>query len=507
MIARRTALAMLAGGAIAGLGACSFPPPRPPVKGGRLRVATGVSSTADTLDPARQAVVTDYCRGNMFYNGLTRLNAALRAEPELAEAIETRDARVWTIRLRRGVRFHDGQPLTARDVVWSLGRHKDPGVGSKARVFADRFADIRALSSDTVRLTLDGPNADLPVILGIPQFQIVRDGTTRFGTANGTGPFRCAEFLPGVRSIAARNEDYWRVPVRLGEVELFAIADDSARINALLSGDVDLINAINPRIVRQLDAAGFSVMETRTGGYTDLVMRLDRAPGSNPDFIAGMKALLDRETMRRAIFRGFATIANDQPIPPANPYFAADLPQRGFDPDRARHHFARAGMLGATVPLVTSSAADKSDDMGVLLQDAATRAGLIIDLQRVPSDGYWTNSWMKVPLGFGNVNPRPTADIIFTQFFASDAPWNESGWHDPRFDRMLVEARGSTDEALRRRIYGEMQHMVHDHAGIGIPLFLSLLDAHHPRVKGLRPMPGGGLMGYDFAQHVWLEDA
>lgn len=498
---------LAAGAASTGLGACSFPAPRPPVKGGRLRVATSASSTGDTLDPAKQGTGIDYCRGNMFFNGLTRLDAASRAQLELAEAIETRDAREWTIKLRRGVRFHDGSPLTAADVVWSLRRHTDPAVGSKARVFADRFADIRATSADTVRLTLSGANADLPVILGVPQFQILRADTTDFTTANGTGPFRCTEFQPGIRSVGARNEDYWRGPVHLGEVELFAIADDSARLNALLSGDVDLINAINPRIVRQLTRAGFPVMESKTGGYTDLVMRLDRAPGRNRDFVTGMKSLLDRETMRTAIFRGYATIANDQPIPPANPYHAADLPQRAFDPDRARHHFRKAGLLGATIPLVTSTAAEKSDDMGVLLQDAARKAGLTLDIRRVPPDGYWTNSWMKVPVGFGNVNARPTADIIFTQFFSTDAPWNESAWHDPRFDRMLLEARGSTDEALRRRIYGEMQHRIHDRAGIGIPLFISLLDAHSPRVKGLRPMPTGGLMGFDFAAHVWLDDA
>lgn len=508
MIGRRDALRLLAaGGAAASIGACSFPPVRPPVKGGRLRVATSASSTADTLDPAKQAISTDYCRGNMFYNGLTRLDAQSRAQMELAEAIDTRDARSWTIKLRSGVRFHDGKPLTAADVVWSLGRHKDPAVGSKARVFGDAFTDIRAVGPDTVRITLDGPNADLPVILGVPQFQIVRDGTSNFATANGTGPFRCTEFVAGVRSVGARNEDYWRGPVRLGEVELFAIADDSARLNALLSGDVDLVNAINPRITRQVAAAGFKVMESVTGGYTDLVMRLDQRPGRDPDFVAGMKALLDRETMRTAIFRGYATIANDHPIPPSNPYFTADLAQRAFDPDRARHHFRKAGLIGATIPVVTSTAAEKSDDMGVLLQDAARKAGLGLDLRRVPADGYWTNSWMKVPVGFGNVNPRPTADIIFTQFFAGHAPWNESGWRDARFDRLLVEARATTDEALRRRIYGEMQHRIHDRAGIGIPLFLSLLDAYSPRVKGLKPMPAGGLMGFDFAAHVWLEDA
>ncbi|WP_343526179.1 ABC transporter substrate-binding protein [Sphingomonas sp.] len=503
---RREALGALALGGL-GLAGCGFSPRREPVEGGRLRVATAASSTADTLDPAKQSTAIDYSRGNMFYNGLTRLDAHFRAEMALAEAFDTRDARTWTIRLRDGVRFHDGRPLTAADVVFSLRRHLDPAVGSKARVFAEQFADIRALGTDAVRIELKGANADLPVILGISQFQIIRAGTTNFATANGTGPFRCTEFQPGVRSVAARNADYWRGPVRLGECELFSIADESARINALLSGDVDLIGSINPRITRRLIEAGFPILNTRTSGYTDLIIRLDRAPGDNPDFVRGMKALLDRETMKRAIFRGYATIANDQPIAPTDPYYAADLPQRAFDPERARFHFRRAGMLGARVPMVVSSVAEKSDDIGVLMQDAASRAGLHLTLRRVPADGYWTNSWMKVPVGFGNVNPRPTADIIFTQFFSSRAPWNESGWHNPRFDRLLVEARGSTDEALRKAIYRELQFMVHDQAGIGIPLFLSVLDAYSPRVKGLEARATGGMMGYDFAQHVWLEEA
>ncbi|GAA0337416.1 ABC transporter substrate-binding protein [Sphingomonas oligophenolica] len=505
---RRDFLRLATTAALAGVtGACSFPKARPPVKGGRLRVATAASSTADTLDPAKQAVVMDYCRGNMFYDGLTRLDEHQRAVPALAEAIDTRDARTWTLKLRRNVHFHDGRPLTPADVVFSLRRHHDPALGSKARVFAEQIAAVEAFGSDAVRITLTGPNADLPVILGISQLQIVRAGTTDFRIANGTGPFRCAEFNPGVRSIAARNEEYWRGPVRLGEVELFSIADDSARINALLSGDVDLINEMNPRIAKRIMGQGFGVLETRSGGYTDLVMRLDQVPGRSRDFVAGMKALMDRETMRNAIFRGYAAIANDHPIPQTSPYFASDLPQRPFDPERARFHFKRAGLAGATIPIVTSTAAMKSDDMAVLMQDAARAAGIALDIRRVPADGYWTQSWMKVPVGFGNVNPRPTADIIFTQFFSSTAPWNESGWFNPRFDKLLLEARGDTDEARRRAIYGEMQRMVHDQAGIGIPLFISTLDAYSPRLKGLKAMPQGGMMGFDFAAHVWLDDA
>jgi peptide/nickel transport system substrate-binding protein len=508
LIDRRSLLRGVASGlVVAGTGACDRTVARKPVRGGRLRVATSSSSTADTLDPAKQSVSIDYCRGHLFYNGLTRLDAHSKPELVLAEAIETQDAQSWTVKLRNDVRFHDGAPLTSADVVYSLRRHLDPALGSKARVFAEQFTEVRALGPDAVRITLTGPNADLPVILAVSQFQILRDGTTDFRTANGTGPFRCVEFVPGVRSLAVRNEEYWRGPVHLGEVELFSIADDSARINALLSGDVDLVNEINPRITKQLKRTGFGVLESKSGGYTDLVIRLDQAPGRDPDFVAGMKLLMDRATMQTAIFRGYAAIANDHPIPPTNPYFDASLEQRPFDPERARFHFQRAGLLGATVPIVTSIAAAKSDDMAVLMQDAGRAAGIALDIKRVPADGYWTQSWMKVPVGFGNVNARPTADIIFTQFFSSTAPWNESGWRNATFDKLLLEARGSTDEDRRRAIYGEMQRMVHAQAGIGIPLFISTLDAYSPRLKGLSPMPTGGMMGYEFAAHVWLEGA
>ncbi|PTQ12698.1 ABC transporter substrate-binding protein [Sphingomonas oleivorans] len=511
-VSRRDVVRLLAAGGVAtvlpgALAGCGVSDPRPPVKGGRLRVATNNSSTADTLDPAKQAVATDYCRCHMFYNGLTSLDEHSRAQLALAESIESRDATVWTVKLRRDVRFHDGKKLTADDVVYSLRRHADPAVGSKARVFASQFAEIRAMAPDEVRITLIAPNADLPVILGINNFQIIRDGTTDFTTANGTGPFRCKEYTPGVRSVSVRNEDYWRRPPHLGEVELFAIADENARVNALLSGDVDLINAINPRITKQLRRAGLEIFESKSGGFTDLVIRLDQAPGHNPDFVLGMKYLLDRATMRNAIFRDYAMLANDHPIPPTNPYFNPDLPQRPYDLDRARFHFRRAGLLGATVPIVTAPPAEKSDDIAVLMQASARKAGLNLDIRRVPADGYWANHWMKVPVGFGNVNARPTADIIFTQFFKSDAPWNESGWKNERFDRLLLEARADRDEGRRRAIYQEMQRMIHAQSGVGIPLFISTLDAHSPRLKGMRPMPQGGLMGGAFAEHVWLEDA
>ena len=144
-------------------------------------------------------------------------------------------------------------------------------------------------------------------------------------------------------------------------------------------------------------------------------------------------------------------------------------------------------------------------DQAVILQQSALQIGMTIDVQRMPKDGYWANVWMKRPFTGGNINPRPSVDSLLTLFFKSSAPWNESAWHNERFDTLLVEARGETDEAKRKQMYGEMQVLISDKCGIGLPLFNSFYDAHTSKLKGLVQIPTGGMMGFGFAENVWLD--
>ena len=106
---------------------------------------------------------------------------------------------------------------------------------------------------------------------------------------------------------------------------------------------------------------------------------------------------------------------------------------------------------------------------------------------------------------FGNTNPRPTADLLFSLFFQSSANWNESGWKDERFDKLLIEARGIGDQSLRSELYGEMQQIVHAKCGVAIPVFISLIDGYDRRLKGLRPVPMGAFMGYRFGEYAWWD--
>jgi peptide/nickel transport system substrate-binding protein len=512
-VARRDVLrALLAGGLAASAGgilvnpalAASMAQPR---RGGKMTIATQSSSNADTLDPAKAALSTDYLRVHMFFNGLTTLDASLAPQMALAEEFATLDAITWTVTLRKGVVFHDGKPLTAADVVYSLNRHNIPSVGSKASSVAQQFESVKASGPLTVEIVLKGANADLPVILATPQFVIIKDGTTGFNTAIGTGAFLCKEFTPGVRTVAVRNPNYWKPGLPyLDEIALFGIPDEPARVNALLSGDVDWINEVNPRSAKRLrEEPGTSLLETRSGLYTDLVIRKDLGIGRHPDFALGMKYLIDREQIKRAAFRGYAVLGNDQPIAPNNRFYFAGLPQRPYDPERARFHLKRAGALDLELPVVCSVAAAGSVDMAMLLQQSAYKAGLKLKVKRVSADGYWSNHWMKSPMGFGNVNPRPSADMLFTQFFKSDAPWNGSAWKNEHFDQLLVLARAETDEDKRKQMYADMQVLVHQHCGIGIPVFITNLEAHNKRVKGAGSHPLGSFMGYHCPEQVWVD--
>jgi peptide/nickel transport system substrate-binding protein len=479
-----------------------------PKRGGTLRVAGALSSNADTADPALFGNSTDYSRGFMFYNGLTVLDSRLAAQPSLAVSWgHDGTSRVWTFKLRNDVKFHDGKAFTSADVVYSLMRHKNPATGSKAKVIAEQIENVRAVSPTEVEVTLVAGNADLPVLLATPHFMIVQDGRTDFKRPVGTGPFKAEEFTPGVRSLAVRNEEYWKEGrPYLDAIEFFGIPEETARLNALLSGDVQLTTTINPRSLPQIKAnPKIALFETKGGTYTNLIMRRDSGLSSNPDFAMGMKYLMNRAQIRNAVFREYAVIGNDHPIDPTNPFYAADIPQRQFDSEKAKFHFEKAGALNTTIPIVVAETARASLEIGTMLQQDGSDIGLNVDIKRVPSDGYWSNYWMKVPLGFGTLTPRPTADMMLSLLYKSDAAWNEAGWNNKQFDQLLLAARVEADQAKRKKMYADMQYLIHEHGGTVIPNFFSNLDAHHVSLKGLEPIPTGNLMGYNFAENVWLD--
>jgi peptide/nickel transport system substrate-binding protein len=508
---RRDVLKMLAGAGMALAASSSLVAmaadtvARTPQRGGRVRVATATSSIADTLDPARLANQTDYSRSRMLYSCLTRFDGSLTPLPALAESFSSEDSLTWRFLLRKGVVFHDGKSLHADDVVFSLMRHKDPAAVSKAKIFANQIRTVRALSPGEVEVVLEQANADLPSMLATFWFAIVPAGTTDFNRGIGTGPFRLKEFRRGLRSVMVRNESYWRDGrPYVDEVVMAGLGDEGARVNALLAGDLDLVAAVDPRSVRRIElSAGHRIFLQPSGQYSNLAMRQDMGPGSNRDFVLAIKHLFARREIAESVALGNAMVANDHPVHPTSRYWYAGLAQRELDLDKARYHFQRSGIGSTPIPVVASPAATYSVEMTLVLQQSARKIGMNLQMQRMPPDGYWSNHWGKSPISWGNVNPRPNVDAVLTQFFKSDASSNDAKWQDERFDQILLAARSELDEAKRKTLYAEAQVRIHERGGVGIPLFISSLDAHDARLQGLSAVPVGGLMGYEFAEHVW----
>lgn len=514
-VKRRDILKMMGVGAVAStasgllvLGDAAHAQAAPmPKRGGKLRAASSNSSVSDTLDPAKGSNSGDYIRQFMFYSGLTELSAKMRAEPALAESFDSKDGIDWTFRLRKGVTFHDGKALTAQDVVYSLSRHKLPETGSQVKVLADQFAEVKAVDANTVQIVLTGPNVDLPSILGTSHFLIVQDGTKDFSKGIGTGPFKCTEFTPARRAVGVRNPNFWK-PGKpyLDQVELLGLTDAAARLNGLLAGDLQLISSVQSSDAHRLmQSKKHAVLETKAGMYSDLIVRVDGAPGNNPDFVAAMRYLQPRERIVKTALNGYGTIANDHPVPPWHPFYATGLPQRPYDLDRAKFHVKKGKLQGMGGELVCSEPIEGSVEGAQLLQQGGNQVGLKLNVRRVPYDGYWSQHWMKHPLSYGSVNPRPTLDMLFSQFYLSSSRWNESGWKNAQFDQLLVASRAETDEAKRKKMYGDMQVLIAEHCGTIVPAFVSFLDGYDRRVKGLESNPMGMLMGYRFAEFVWLE--
>ena len=484
-----------------------------PKKGGKLSFASDLHGPSDTLDPGLNTSTIDYTRGRSNYNSLCQINDDLTTRPELAEEYSANaDNTEWTFKLRKNVKFHDGSNFTADDVIFTMARHYGEKSTSTAKTLVADVKEWKKVDSHTVKAIMSGPNGDLPVILGTPQFKIIKDGTTDFQNPVGTGPFTLKEFKPGQRSLHVRNEHYWREGANVEEIEIFAITDKVARTSALLSGDIDLMQALDPKAIKQVEATdGVGVWSVASGAYFGICAMTHTEPGNNPDFVKALQYIQRRKKIIKSVLKGQGTVGNDHPI---NIAYGADhcanLPQREHDLDKAKFHLKKSGIT--TAELNVAEVAPGITDTCLLAQREAQKIGLDLQIKKVPNDGYWGAVWMKTPLNVVSWNMRPTANVMLNLAFAPDAPWNDTLWKNERMGKLLVEVRSATDPAKRAEMYCEIQRLISvgtddmPPSGMVIPAHRNYVDGKSDKIEGIGRMPLGSLGGYEWPEFSWRTD-
>jgi len=505
----------LAFGAVTTAGGVIMPRPAraEPKRGGKLSVAHAQGATSDNLDPGAATTEIMYATFMACSNFLTEIAPDGSLVGELAEGWEASpDAKVWTFRLRPGVKFHDGRPVTAKDVVASLNHHRGKSSTSAAKPLLDPFVDIKADGDNVIVMTLSGGNADVPLIFSSYQFPILpeKDGAMDWQSGIGCGAYVLKSFEPGVSVRMERFDGYWKKDRGwFDAIEILTVSDAAARMNALVSGQVQLITGPDLKFVDRLaNSPGIVVEETHGNSSYGFPAMVNTAPFNNKDVMLALKNAVNREEIVKKILLGHGTVGNDTLIGPAYRYSAttAELPQRIYDPEKAKFHLKKAGMDSLKVTInVANAAFPGAIDAALLYQESCKPAGIELDVVREPDDGYWSNVWNVKPFSAVYWNGFPSEDMILSVANARGAAWNATKMENDRFDELLVKARSELDEKLRREMYVEIQQIIHDEDGAITPMFNNYIWARSDKLANSGTIGGNfDVDGHRFSERWWF---
>ena len=481
---------LLKTGAAAGVLGLTGMPLRAQTKGGKFTVGLGGANTSDSWDSRTHSDIFMIAAGHgTVFDCLTEVAADGSITGELAESWDaSADATVWTFKLRQGVTFHNGKAFGADDVIDSLMMHVGEDSKSAAKPIVSAITEMKKMGEHEVQFTLAAGNADLPYLLSDYHICIFPSGQIEEAIQNGigTGLYAVASFDPGVRFVGTRYADHYKgdSAAFFDEVEFVAINDNTARMIALMTSQVDAINRIDFKTEGLLNAnPQVRIQEVACNQHYTFPMHTNAAPFDDVNVRKALKYGINLQEMVDKILLGHGAVANDTPIGPANQYYAAEMEQLEYDPDKASFYLKEAGVDSVNIDLSASSAAfEGAVDAAQLFQSSASASGININVVQEPADGYWSNVWLKKPFCACYWSGRATEDWMFSTAYESGVPWNDSFWVNDRFQELLLSARAELDSDKRREQYTEMQMIMRDEGGTLVPMFANYVQAVNNRI-------------------------
>ncbi len=456
-----------------------------PKMGGTLRLGIGGANTSDSWDGGSHSdIYMQMAAHGAIFDCLTEIDAQGNLVGELAESWEANaDASVWTFNLRKGVTFHNGKSFGADDVIETLNDHVLPDSKSAAKPIVANVDTMEKTGEHQVVMTLKAGNADFAYLLSDYHLFIHPAGMLQESKATGigTGLYKVDNFDPGVRLLCSRVDGHYKDGKAgwFDSIEMIAINDKSARMNALLTGQVDAVNRVDFQIEPLMRAnPNIEIFEVTGNQHYTFPMLTNLPPLDDLNVRKALKYAIKRQEMVDKILLGHGALGNDSPIGPANQFYADDLPQLEYDPDKARFHLKEAGMESLQIDLSASEAAFVGAvDAAQLIQSSAKEAGISVNVVQEAADGYWSNVWLKKPWCACFWSGRATEDWMFSTAYELGVPWNDTHWDNARFQELLIQGRTELDNEKRRTIYHEMQALISAEGGTILPMFANYVDA------------------------------
>ncbi|MET9509808.1 ABC transporter substrate-binding protein [Streptomyces flavidovirens] len=477
-----------------------------PQRGGRLRAAFAGGGASETLDPHLSNLFADVARAKALFDKLADYGPDLSAQPRLASKWEPNAGLDrWKVTLREAT-FHNGKPVTAQDVLYSYRRITDPKKAFRAKASLEPIdlGASRAVDERTVEFVLKRPTAEFPNVLAAFGAYIVPEGAQDFDKKPvGSGPFRFVSFAPGKSAVCKRNEDYWDGAPYLDELEFIVANEESARINALLGGQVEYAHELNPTTARAHEDQGqVQIVRLRNSAMQSFAMKTDRKPFDDKRVREAFFLIADRKELVDGALSGAGEIGNDL-FGKGYEYYADSLPQREQDIDRAKALLKQAGAADLKVTLDTSPVAAGFPEAAAIFRDQAAKAGVTVQIKTGSKDSYWKDILDSGTLCSYRSGAMPIEAHI-SQRLLTGSTTNATKWQHKDFDDLYQQAQSTKDKKQRTAVYERMQRRLYAEGGFLVWGFADWILGTARNVRGVEAKAPANSLDWARFDKVWL---
>ncbi len=471
-------------------------------------VTVGMTVPSGSIDPLTVADTGGVCMLSQTGEYLALSDPDLHLRPLLAESWQpNRDGSIWTFKIRRGVKFHDGRTLTSADVVATIDRLADPANGSVAlSAFAGSLSKggSKAIDESTVEFHLDAPNGSFPYLVSSDNYNAIilpagHDGGFERSFI-GTGPFRLERFTPKARASFVRNPDYWGAKA-LPDRTLFIFYDSiQAQILAMQGEQLDvLLHAPVQGSQALLADPHLNILALKSSAHEQVHMRADKGPFADARVRRAMALCLNRENLVKGLFRGMAVPGNDSPFAPIFAATDPQVPQRRQDIRQAKELLQAAGVANGFKATLTTERFVEMPDYAVIIQNAVRQIGVRLSLNVEEQSAYFgratfgQSDWLDSEMGIEDYAHRGVPNIFLTATLSSHGTFNAAHFKNPEYDRLVAGYIAALDPAAQRDAAGRIQRLLLDETPVIAAYFYDWLSVTTKHIRGVRPTAMGHL--------------
>ena len=446
-------------------------------------------------------------------------NQTLTLKPVLATSWSANStADVWTFKIRQGVKFHNGAPLTADDVVYSFKLQTGTGAAALS-AFGSVLTPAGVVKVDdyTVAFHLEAPNGNFPYLVSSDNYNTIII-PNNYSPASwqssflGTGPFVLGSYTPKVGATFTRNASYWGTKALPSQTQFTFYDTQPPSILALTGGTIDVLGQFSVTGGEALLGGNYNIIKLKSSAHRELSMRTDQAPFTDPRVRQAIALTLNRPQIVTALFKGLADIGNDSPFAPIFPSTNTSIPQRVQNISKAKSLLAAAGHPnGFSTTLVTENIQEIPEFAQIVAQSAA-QIGIKINLNVEAQSKYYgnymfgTSDWLDGTMSLVDYGHRGVPNVFLgapletTNAKTGTGSWNAAHFSNAQYDKLVAQYVAAPDLSTQRSVAGQIETLLLNETPIIYAYFYNYLTATAQGVSGVYPTAIGHLFLYNAAK-------